>query len=152
MHVSGHIIGVWWPLVQLMTCSSSLYWRTLHCFPLSSAFSLTVHHAHCLPHSFTPSNQPGMLANLVNLSFLALALPITSLANHVPLVNRHHDLAKRADGHVEVYKRFDNVKWSWYYTETGNQWVSSLFQISLSSSAIYFTEDPAAPSSKITNM
>ncbi|KIM39439.1 hypothetical protein M413DRAFT_29185 [Hebeloma cylindrosporum] len=64
-----------------------------------------------------------MFANLLNLSLLALALPITTLASSYhgnPILNRHHDIARRAEGNVEVFKRFSGAKWSYYNVETGN--------------------------------
>ncbi|KIM49402.1 hypothetical protein M413DRAFT_438583 [Hebeloma cylindrosporum] len=64
-----------------------------------------------------------MFANLLNLSVLALALPITTLASSFhgnPIVNRHHDIARRAEGNVEVFKRISGARWSYYDVETGN--------------------------------
>lgn len=63
-----------------------------------------------------------MFATLLNLSLLALALP-TALAGYHgnPIMYRHpHGLAKRAEGHVELFKRVDNARWSFYNAETGN--------------------------------
>jgi len=64
-----------------------------------------------------------MFAKIAQLSLLALALPLTALASGhgKALLNRHHELAKRAEGDVHLYKRFDNTKWTWYYTETGQE-------------------------------
>lgn len=72
-----------------------------------------------------------MFANLLNLSLLALALPIATLANYHgnPILNRHHhhqDIARRADGHVDLFKRVSNARWSFYNVETGNALVPSL--------------------------
>ncbi|KAF5330482.1 hypothetical protein D9619_005987 [Psilocybe cf. subviscida] len=62
-----------------------------------------------------------MFTNLLNLSVLAL-LPLTAFASHGnPMLNRHHqDLARRQPGHVEVFERAPNSKWSFYNVETGN--------------------------------
>lgn len=66
-----------------------------------------------------------MFANLLNLSLLALALPIATLAHYHgnPILNRNHhhqDIARRADGHVDLFKRVSNARWSFYNVETGN--------------------------------
>lgn len=66
-----------------------------------------------------------MFANLLNLSLLALALPITTLADYHgnPILNRnphHRSVARRADGHVDLFKRVSNARWSFYNVETGN--------------------------------
>jgi hypothetical protein len=66
-----------------------------------------------------------MFANLLNLSLLALALPITTLANYHgnPILNRnphHRSVARRADGHVDLFKRVTGARWSFYNVETGN--------------------------------
>lgn len=64
-----------------------------------------------------------MFSSLLTFSLLALSLPIDALAaahgNH--LFNRHHELAKRADGNVELFKRFSNARWTFYNAETGSQ-------------------------------
>ncbi|KAJ3504014.1 hypothetical protein NLJ89_g8160 [Agrocybe chaxingu] len=61
-----------------------------------------------------------MFAKLLSLSLLSL-LPITAFASHGnPLLNRHHEIAKRADGHVDLFKRVSNSKWSYYNVQTGN--------------------------------
>jgi len=55
------------------------------------------------------------------LSFLALALPTTTLAaNHGHLFNRHHaEVAKRVEGNISLYHRAPNAKWSYYDVQTG---------------------------------
>ncbi|CAA7265416.1 unnamed protein product [Cyclocybe aegerita] len=61
-----------------------------------------------------------MFAKLLSLSLLSL-LPITAFASHGnPLLNRHHEIAKRAEGHVDLFKRVSNSKWSYYNVQTGN--------------------------------
>lgn len=54
-----------------------------------------------------------MLLNLFRLSILAL--PLAALASvHNPHLNRHHDIAKRASGHIELHKRFSATRWTFY--------------------------------------
>lgn len=67
-----------------------------------------------------------MFSNLLNLSLVALALPLYVLgAGHSnPLLNRHHGgLAKRAEGHIDLYHRAPNARMSFYNVETGNAYV-----------------------------
>ena len=64
-----------------------------------------------------------MFATLLNLSLLALALPIGTLASYHgnPIMYRYpHSVSKRAEGHVELFKRFSNSRWTFYNAETGN--------------------------------
>lgn len=64
-----------------------------------------------------------MFSTLLKLSLLALALPIATLAGYHgnPIMNRYpHGIAKRAEGHVQLFKRVSNSKWSFYDAETGN--------------------------------
>ena len=64
-----------------------------------------------------------MFASLFTFSILALSLPIDALAavHGSHLVNRHHELAKRAEGTVELSKRVSNARWTYYNAETGQQ-------------------------------
>ncbi|KAK7466950.1 hypothetical protein VKT23_004014 [Stygiomarasmius scandens] len=50
------------------------------------------------------------------LSAALLALPLVSHAEpHArPHAHRHRDIAKRAPGHVNIYKRFDSARWTFY--------------------------------------
>lgn len=82
--------------------------------PLSSITFFTIH---------TPE-KVKMFANFINLSLLAV-LPITALASHGPLLNRHHELAKRVEGNVDLFKRVSGSRWSFYNVETGNALVPS---------------------------
>lgn len=69
-----------------------------------------------------------MFAKLLNLSLLTLALPIATLASYHgnPILNRnHHDIARRADGNVNLFKRGPNSRWSFYNVQTGNALVPS---------------------------
>lgn len=67
-----------------------------------------------------------MLTNIINLSLLSLLLPITAYAGHGnPLLNRHHELAKRADGHVDLFHRAAGARMSYYNVQTGNALVHS---------------------------
>ena len=81
-----------------------------------------------------------MFATLLNLSLLALALPVALAGYHGnwnPIMYRHpHGLAKRAEGHVELFKRVDNARWSFYNAETGNALVPNY-----SSAILYLTSD-----------
>ena len=65
-----------------------------------------------------------MFATLLNFSLLTLALPIGALASYhgnSTFMYRHpHGISKRAEGHVELFKRFSNTQWSFYNAETGN--------------------------------
>ncbi|KAF8061534.1 RlpA-like double-psi beta-barrel-protein domain-containing protein-containing protein [Lyophyllum atratum] len=56
-----------------------------------------------------------MLANLFNLSLL-LAAPLATWANSHGSVhsNRHVEIAKRQEGHVQLHKRFSDARWSFY--------------------------------------
>jgi len=56
-----------------------------------------------------------MLANLFNLSLL-LAAPLGAWANSHGSVhsNRHVEIAKRQEGHVQLHKRFSDARWSFY--------------------------------------
>ena len=95
-----------------------------------------------------------MFANLLNLSLLALALPITTLADYHgnPILNRnphHRSVARRADGHVDLFKRVSNARWSFYNVETGNALVpSSTRFFVLSSMLALYTEDLVDSSTK----
>jgi hypothetical protein len=63
-----------------------------------------------------------MVVGLFTTYLLSLLLPIIVLAGpHGPaFVNRHHGLARRAEGNVELYKRqFSNARMSFYDAETG---------------------------------
>lgn len=63
-----------------------------------------------------------MVAGLLT-SLLSLVLPITALAGphgSGPLLGRHHELARRADGNMQLYKRVSGSRWSFYNVETGN--------------------------------
>ncbi|KAH9483974.1 Allergen Asp f 7-like protein [Psilocybe cubensis] len=63
-----------------------------------------------------------MLSNILSLSLLSLLLPITAsaAAHGNPILNRHHDIARRADGHIDVFKRAAGAKMSYYNVQTGN--------------------------------
>jgi hypothetical protein len=56
-----------------------------------------------------------MLANLFNLSLL-LAAPLAAWAHSHGSVhsNRHVEIAKRQEGHVQLHKRFSDARWSFY--------------------------------------
>jgi len=87
-----------------------------------------------------------MFANLLNLSLLALALPITTLGYHGnPILNRNHhrhSVARRADGDVDLFKRVTGARWSFYNVETGNALVPSPTRFFvLSSMLALYTED-----------
>jgi len=91
-----------------------------------------------------------MFAKLLNLSLLVL--PIATLASYHgnPILNRHHqDIARRADGHVELFKRVTGGRWSFYNVETGNALVPFPCPISaLSSMLASHTEDLVVSSTK----
>lgn len=54
-----------------------------------------------------------MLSNLFSL--VLLALPLATLALHGNAhLNRHHDVAKRGPGHVQLHKRYSNTRWTFY--------------------------------------
>ena len=93
-----------------------------------------------------------MFAKVLNLSFLALALPIAALASYHgnPILDRHHhEVARRADGHVELFKRISGARWSYYDVETGNALVPFTRPISvLSSMLASHTEDLVVSSTK----
>ncbi|KAF8810172.1 hypothetical protein BYT27DRAFT_7222192 [Phlegmacium glaucopus] len=64
-----------------------------------------------------------MVVGLFTTSLLSLLLPITALAGpHAsgPILGRHHEIARRAEGNVELYKRGAGSRWSFYNVETGN--------------------------------
>lgn len=64
-----------------------------------------------------------MVAGLFTTSLLSLLLPITALAGpHLagPFSNRHHDLARRVEGNVQLYQRGPDSRWSYYNAETGS--------------------------------
>lgn len=89
-----------------------------------------------------------MFANLLNLSLLALALPITTLANNYhgnPILNRnphHRSVARRADGDIDLFKRASGARWSFYNVETGNALVPSVTRFFVFSSMLaLYTED-----------
>ena len=83
-----------------------------------------------------------MFANLLNLSLLALALPITTLANNYhgnPILNRnphHRSVARRADGDIDLFKRASGARWSFYNVETGNALVPSVTRFCVFSSML----------------
>ena len=63
-----------------------------------------------------------MVAGLFTTCLLSLLLPITALAGphgSVPLVNRHHSLARRAEGNIRLYERGGD-RFSFYNAETGD--------------------------------
>ena len=76
------------------------------------------------PLSFKVGQFNDMVAGLFTTSLLSLLLPISALAGpHAsgPLLIRHHDLAKRVDGNMQIYnKRGPGSRWSFYNVETGN--------------------------------
>ncbi|PPR04976.1 hypothetical protein CVT24_010434 [Panaeolus cyanescens] len=95
----------------------------------SSSVSQSAQSTHSASQSQSGNGSPTatagtkMLANILNLSLVALALPLAAIAavHNSPLVNRHHNgLAKRADGHIDLYHRAENSKWSYYNVQTGN--------------------------------
>ncbi|TDL27551.1 hypothetical protein BD410DRAFT_782657 [Rickenella mellea] len=52
---------------------------------------------------------------LVGVSLLTVTLPFTALAgSHDTLHRRHHDIAKRASGDVQLHKRFSNARFTFY--------------------------------------
>lgn len=60
------------------------------------------------------------------LSLLLLLLPISALAGphgSVPLHNRHHELARRAEGNVQLHRRqfFSGARFTLYNAETGQE-------------------------------
>jgi len=65
-----------------------------------------------------------MFSNFLSVSLLAciLSIPVTaSIGSHAPaILRRHHELAMRSDGDVQLFKRFSNARWSFYNTETGS--------------------------------
>ncbi|KAF9553807.1 hypothetical protein CPC08DRAFT_215252 [Agrocybe pediades] len=67
-----------------------------------------------------------MFAKLLNFSTQALLaasllVPLAAAGSHSnPLLNRHHDIARRADGHVDLHRRVSGARWSFYNVETGN--------------------------------
>jgi len=64
-----------------------------------------------------------MFGAILNLSILALAMPLSALAaHHGPLHNRRHaELAKRSeDANVTVSRRAAGSSWTFYNVETGN--------------------------------
>ncbi|KDR75154.1 hypothetical protein GALMADRAFT_249089 [Galerina marginata CBS 339.88] len=65
-----------------------------------------------------------MFSNILSVSLLAcfLSIPVSaSIGSHAPaILRRHHELALRSDGDVELFKRFSGARWSFYNTETGN--------------------------------
>ena len=63
-----------------------------------------------------------MVAGLFTTCLLSLLLPITALAGpHASgaFVNRHHDLARRAEGNVQLHRRGGD-RLSFYNAETGD--------------------------------
>ena len=44
----------------------------------------------------------------------ALALPYLALAGHVPHRRQHNTLARRVPGTVQLHKRFDNARFTFY--------------------------------------
>jgi len=55
-----------------------------------------------------------MMLSLSTLSFLAL-LATSSNGLSVPEAKNHHrSIARRMDGHVDIHKRFDASKWTYY--------------------------------------
>ena len=64
-----------------------------------------------------------MVAGLFTTCLLSLLLlPIAVLAGpHAssPFLNRHHSLARRAEGNVQLYKRFEGARLTFYNGETG---------------------------------
>jgi len=63
-----------------------------------------------------------MVAGLFTTCLLTLLLPVIVLAGpHGPaLINRHHGLARRAEGNVQLLQRQGNQRFSFYNTETGS--------------------------------
>ncbi|TFK27321.1 hypothetical protein FA15DRAFT_666374 [Coprinopsis marcescibilis] len=56
---------------------------------------------------------------LNTLGLLMLAIPLNVLAGlHIPRNSRHVEIAKRAEGHISLHRRFDNSKWTWYEPES----------------------------------
>ncbi|KIK06512.1 hypothetical protein K443DRAFT_129793 [Laccaria amethystina LaAM-08-1] len=54
-------------------------------------------------------------------TILALSLPFAALAGHINQhFNRHQEVARRAPAEVQLQKRFDSARWSYYETQTGN--------------------------------
>ncbi|KAF9009389.1 RlpA-like double-psi beta-barrel-protein domain-containing protein-containing protein [Cyathus striatus] len=64
-----------------------------------------------------------MLIGLINILFLCLALPSFAephrRGNGRPGFKRHSDVARRASGDVNLYKRFSDTKWTFYDVEVG---------------------------------
>lgn len=64
-----------------------------------------------------------MVAGLFTTSLLSLFLPIIALAGphgSSSHFHRHHDLARRAQGSMELYHRESNVEFTFYDTDTGS--------------------------------
>ncbi|KAH9485572.1 hypothetical protein JR316_0002482 [Psilocybe cubensis] len=62
-----------------------------------------------------------MFAKILCISLLAATLPVLSVSHNARHVNRHSDLAKRADSDIQVFKRFAGSHWTYYdVEETGN--------------------------------
>lgn len=76
------------------------------------------------PLSYTTFLTVFLLAEMKSLglsTILALSLPFAALAGHINQhFNRHQEVARRAPGEVQLQKRFDSARWSYYETQTGN--------------------------------
>lgn len=55
-----------------------------------------------------------MLGNLISVAALVLLSVSLQAAGHVPLLNRHTQLAPRSRGDLNVHKRFSATRWTFY--------------------------------------
>lgn len=61
------------------------------------------------------------LTQILSASLLTWIVPIaTAASSHGPLLNRHSELAKRAEGDIQLFRRVSSARWTYYNVETGN--------------------------------
>ncbi|PPQ68033.1 hypothetical protein CVT25_014494 [Psilocybe cyanescens] len=62
-----------------------------------------------------------MLTKILYASLLVMVTPTVSASYHGQPFNRHAELAKRADGDIQLFKRISGARWTYYdVEETGN--------------------------------
>jgi len=70
-----------------------------------------------------------LVKNMLHISLVSLSVSLfsffllagaSSLGHGIPLVQRHHELAKRADGDIELFRRVSGARMTFYNVETGN--------------------------------
>ncbi|PPQ68034.1 hypothetical protein CVT25_014495 [Psilocybe cyanescens] len=59
------------------------------------------------------------LTHILCVSLLAWIAPTAAASSHGPFFNRHAELAKRAEGDVQLFKRVSQARWTYYNVETG---------------------------------